>query len=104
MNVVCGGFCLLLCLAGTVRAGDRHHGTLDSWPMVVLGGCGNKLKLPGRYVQFPGYGQKGHQTIGNWWTSVLNAFGNPIEHYGDFDPGLMKGGFDQKGPIPEIIA
>lgn len=85
-------------------AGDRHHGTLNSWPMVVLGGCGNKLKLPGRYVQFPGYGQKGHQTIGNWWTSVLNAFGNPIEHYGDFDPGLMKGGFDQKGPIPEIIA
>lgn len=85
-------------------AGDRHHGKMDSWPMVILGGCGGRMKLPGRYLQFPGYGQTGHKTIGNWWTSVLNAFGNPIEHYGDFDPGLMKGGFDQEGPIPEIIA
>ena len=85
-------------------AGDRHHGKMDSWPMVILGGCGGRLKLPGRYLQFPGYGRSGHKTIGNWWTSVLNAFGNPIEHYGDFDPALMKGGFDQEGPIPEIIA
>lgn len=84
-------------------AGDRHHGKLDSWPMVVLGGCGNKLNLPGRYIQFPGYGQQNHKTIGNWWTSILNAFGNPIEHYGDLDPGLMKGGFNQEGPIPETI-
>ncbi len=85
-------------------SGDRHHGKLDSWPMVVVGGCGNKLKLPGRYIQFPGYGKKDHKTIGNWWTSVLNAYGDPIKHYGDFDPGLMKGGLDQEGPIPEIIS
>ncbi len=85
-------------------SGDQHHGKLDSWPMVVIGGCGKQLKIPGRYVQFPSYGHKDHRTIGNWWTGVLNAFGNPIAHYGDFDPGLMKGGFDQEGPIPEIIA
>lgn len=85
-------------------AGDKHHGTLDSWPMVVLGGGGKKMKLAGRYIQFPGYGQRDHKTIGNWWTSVLNAYGNPVKHYGDLDPGLLKGGFDQEGPIPEIIA
>lgn len=84
-------------------AGDRHHGKLDSWPMVILGGCGKRLTLPGRYIQFPSYGQKNHKTIGNWWTSVLNAYGNPIKHYGDLDPGLMKGGFDQEGPIPDLI-
>lgn len=85
-------------------AGDRHHGQLDSWPMVVLGGGGGRMNLAGRYIQFPAYGLKGHETIGNWWTSVLNAYGNPVEHYGDLDPGLMKGGFDQEGPIPELIA
>jgi hypothetical protein len=85
-------------------SGDRHHGILDSWPMVIVGGCGHKLKLPGRYVQFPGYGKDGHKTIGNWWTSILNAYGNPVKHYGDFDPGLMKGGLNQEGPIPEIIS
>jgi hypothetical protein len=85
-------------------SGDRHHGKLDSWPMVVLGGGGKTMKLAGRYLQFPGYGQKDHKTIGNWWTSVLNAYGNPIKHYGDLDPGLMRGGFDQQGPIADIIA
>ena len=84
-------------------SGDRHHGKLDSWPMVIVGGCGNKMKLPGQYIQFPTYGAKNHKTIGNWWTSVLNAYGNPIQHYGDFDPALIKGGFNQKGPLPEII-
>ena len=84
-------------------SGNKHHGTLESWPMVVLGGCGAKMKLPGRYIQFPAYGAKGHKTIGNWWTSVLNAYGNPIQHYGDLDPSLMKGGFEQTGALPEII-
>ena len=84
-------------------SGDRHHGKLDTWPMVILGGGSKKMKLAGRYIQFPEYGLKNHKTIGNWWTSVLNAYGNPIKHYGDFDPGLMKGGLDQSGPIPEII-
>lgn len=85
-------------------SGNKHHGTMEEWPIITLGGCGGKLKIPGRYIRFPGYGQNNHKTIGNWWTSVLNAYGDPIEHYGDFDPGLMKGGLDQKGPIPDIIA
>lgn len=86
------------------NSGDAHHGRLDSWPTVVIGGCGGRLKLPGRYLQFPtNYGGQGHKTIGNWWTSVLNAFGNPIKHFGDLDAKLMGGGFDQTGPIPEIM-
>ena len=85
-------------------SGNAHHGTLETWPMVFVGGCGKKLKMPGRYLQFPTHGLKGHKTIGNLWTTVLNAYGNPINHYGDLDPGLVKGGFDQKGPIHEIIA
>ena len=85
-------------------SGNKHHGTLEDWPFVVLGGCAGKLATPGRYLQFPSYGKKGHKTIGNWWTSVLNAYGDPVEHYGDFDPGLMSSGLDQKGAIPEIIA
>ena len=85
-------------------AGNKHHGTLEDWPFVTIGGCSGKLNLPGRYYQFPYYGKNGHKTIGNWWTSVLNAYGDPVEHYGDFDPGLMKGGLDQKGPIADFIA
>ncbi len=71
--------------------------------MVVVGGCGGKLKIPGRYVQYPEYAADGHRTIGNWWTSVLNAFGIPVDHYGDMDPTLAKLGIDQKGLLPELI-
>jgi hypothetical protein len=85
-------------------SGNKHHGTLEEWPIVTLGGCGGQLKIPGRYIRFPGYGATNHKTIGNWWTSVLNAYGDPIPHYGDFDPILMSGGLDQKGQIAELMA
>jgi len=85
-------------------SGNEHHGDLSEWPYVVLGGCGGRLKLPGRYVQFPEYGQAGHRTIGNWWTTLLHAHGSPIEHYGDLDLTLKKNGVPQTGPISELFS
>lgn len=83
-------------------SGNEHHGNLRSWPYLVLGGCGGRLRLPGRYLQFPRYGLTGHRTIGNWYTSWLNAYGNRIEHYGNPDLELAKSGVPQTGPIPEL--
>lgn len=84
-------------------SGDAHHGQLNQWPFVVVGGGANKMKLPGRYIQFPEYGKTGHKTIGNWWTSVLNAYGDPIKHYGNLDLTLKKNGLHQEGFIPELM-
>lgn len=84
-------------------SGNEHHGNLNEWPYVVLGGCGGRLTLPGRYIQFPQYGQNGHATIGNWWTTLLNAFGNPIEHFGNLDLALQKNGVPQTGPLPQLL-
>ena len=84
-------------------SGNKHHGTLEEWPIITLGGCGGRMKLPGRYLQFPGYGQKGHRTIGNWWTSVLNSYGDPVKHYGQVDIILDKNGIEQRGPLPQIM-
>ena len=33
----------------------------------------------------PYHATEGHKTIGNWYTTLLNAQGNPIKHYGDLD-------------------
>jgi hypothetical protein len=84
-------------------SGNEHHGNLDQWPFLVLGGCGNRLKTPGRYIQFAGYGKNGHNTIGNWYTTLLNAYGNPVEHYGNLDLNLQKSGVPQSGPIAELM-
>lgn len=83
---------------------NKHHGDCLEWPYVVLGGCGGKLNIPGRYIRYPKYGEDGCRTIGNWWTTLLNAFGNPIEHYGNEDLVLKQNGTSYRGPLSELMA
>tara|TARA_B100000959_G_scaffold212964_1_gene223999 strand:+ start:37 stop:333 length:297 start_codon:yes stop_codon:yes gene_type:complete len=49
------------------------------------------------------YGQSGHKTLGNWYTTLLNAYGNPIEHDRAIDNVLLKFGHDQTGPIKDFF-
>jgi hypothetical protein len=84
-------------------SGNEHHGNLNEWPYVIVGGCGKRLKIAGRYIQFPEYGAEGHRTIGNWYTTLLNAYGNPVEHYGNLDLNLKKNGVPQTGSIAELV-
>ena len=81
--------------------GETHHGTGIEWPYLVLSGCNTKLNIAGRYIRLPYWGRDGHKTIGNWFTTVLNAYGNPIRHFGDLDLGLK---LEQIGPIKEFLA
>jgi hypothetical protein len=70
---------------------------------IVMPGGNVKLDIAGKYIRLPKYGDKGHKTQGNWYTSILNAYGNPIEHYGAFDTGLNKFELDQSGPIKQFL-
>ncbi|MGC6443622.1 MAG: DUF1552 domain-containing protein [Rubripirellula sp.] len=85
-------------------AANKHHADCLEWPYLVLGGCGGRLNLPGRYVRYSKYGEKGCRTIGNWWTTLLNAYGNPVEHYGNEDLVLKQNGTSFRGPLEELIA
>ena len=82
---------------------NKHHGDCLEWPYVVIGGCGGKLNIPGCYIRYPKYGDDGCRTIGNWWTTLLNAFGNPIEHYGNEDLVLKQNGNSYRGPLSELM-
>lgn len=82
--------------------GETHHSHGTEWPFLVLAGRNTPLELGCRYIRLPGYGREGHQTLGNWYTTLLNAHGNPIDHYGALDPGLS--GIDQTGPINRFLA
>lgn len=84
-------------------AGEAHHGALHEWPFLVVGGCGGKLAIPGHYIRMPDYGQAGHRTIGNLYTSILNAYGDPVAHFGDPDFELERGGVPQRGPVDFLI-
>ncbi|MCR9120221.1 MAG: hypothetical protein NXI22_25070, partial [bacterium] len=84
--------------------GEAHHSHGTEFPFVVLAGDNARLNLGSRYIRLPNYGKPGHKTLGNWYTTILNAYGNPIDHFGALDLGLNKFGIDQKGPIKEFLA
>ena len=83
------------------NSGETHHAQGTEFPFVVLSGANTKLALGSRYVRLPYWGKPGHKTLGNFYTSILNAYGNPIKHYGDPDTSLKQ---DQTGPIKEFMA
>lgn len=65
------------------------------------GNC--RLNMLGRYIRLPYHGTEGHKTIGNWYTTLLNAHGNSIEHYGDLDLEMSRKKLDQIGAIQQLM-
>ncbi|MEM9108962.1 MAG: DUF1552 domain-containing protein [Planctomycetota bacterium] len=84
--------------------GETHHSKGGEWPFIVMAGDNTPMNLGRRYIRLPKYGEEGHKTLGNWWTTALNAYGNPVEHFGAMDTGLDKYGIDQKGAIEQFLA
>ena len=64
----------------------------------------SNLHISGRYIRLPYHGTKGHKTLGNWYTTLLNAHGNPLEHYGDLDVEMLRKMLDQEGAIKQFLA
>jgi hypothetical protein len=83
--------------------GEGHHSWGTESPFVVMAGDNCKLDVAGRYIRLPYHGTEGHKTIGNWYTTLLNAHGNPIEHYGDLDLEMSRKKLDQTGSIKQLM-
>lgn len=85
------------------EGGETHHGWGFEAPFVILAGNNCQLDLAGRYIRLPYHATEGHKTIGNWYTTLLNAHGNPIKHYGDFDLEMSRKKLDQAGAIRQLM-
>jgi hypothetical protein len=82
---------------------ETHHGTGIQKPYVIMSGKNCQLDIAGRYIRLPYHAKQGHQTLGNLYTTLLNAHGNPIKHYGDFDADMSRLKIDQMGPIKQFM-
>jgi hypothetical protein len=81
--------------------GEKHHSIGSEVPFIILAGDRVKLNMARRrYIRLPNYNEEGHKTLGNWYTTILNAYGNPIKHYGDFDVSLK---VNQEGAIKQFL-
>lgn len=85
------------------ETGAGHHSPDTEAPMVILSGKNSKLDIAGRYIRLPFHGTEGHKTLSNWYTTLLNAYGNPIEHYGDLDLTMQRNRLDQLGAIEQFL-
>ncbi|MDF1849633.1 MAG: DUF1552 domain-containing protein [Verrucomicrobiales bacterium] len=85
------------------ETGAGHHNPDTEAPMVLMTGKNSKLDLAGRYIRLPFHGTVGHQTLSNWYTTLLNAYGNPIEHYGDLDLTMQRRRLKQTGAIERFL-
>lgn len=83
---------------------ESHHSHGWEAPQIVLAGDNCALNMLGRYIRLPYHGSEGHKTIGNWYTTLLNAHGNPIEHYGDLDLIMSRKKLGQTGAIPQLLS
>ena len=86
------------------ETGAGHHGPNTEAPMVIMTGKKSKLDIAGRFIRLPFHATEGHKTLGNWYTTLLNACGNPIEHYGDLDLAMSRKKMPQTGPIERFMA
>ena len=85
------------------EGGETHHGWGYEAPFVILAGDKCNLNIAGRYLRLPYHGTAGHKTIGNWYTTLLNAHGNPLKHYGDLDLEMSRKKLDQLGAIQPLM-
>jgi hypothetical protein len=83
-------------------AGEKHHASVTQWPFVLVGNLGGRLKINGRYLQFPAYQQPGHHTIANFYMTLAHAVGMPMDSFGQLDSNLEKS--VQQGPLRELFA
>ena len=82
-------------------AAEGHHSRCWEWPFVMIGDAGGRLKA-NRYVDYPGYGQLGHRTTSNLYTTLLHLAGDERSRFGKADPNLKD--LDQSGPLTELMA
>jgi hypothetical protein len=85
------------------ETGSGHHGPDTEAPMVIMSGKNSKLDIAGRYIRLPFHGTEGHKTLSNWYTTLLNAYGNPIKHYGDLDLTMQRNRLSQEGAIDQLM-
>jgi len=83
--------------------GEGHHSWGTEAPFVIMAGDNCKLDIAGRYIRLPYHATPGHKTLGNWYTTLLNAHGNPVKHYGDLDLEMSRKKLDQMGAIDQFL-
>jgi hypothetical protein len=81
-------------------APDTHHSKAMEFPFVVIG-KNDKLNLGGKYLDFPGYGKRGHYTANKFYNSLVHSAGKQEKVFGHMEKDLDEN--MQTGVLKEIM-
>ncbi len=81
-------------------SGQQHHANYQSFPLVLVGNAGGKLKT-GRFLNYPSYEQDGNRTLGSFYLSLLAAAGYERKSFGELDLKLPTA--QQQQPLAELF-
>jgi len=86
------------------ESGDNHHPSYANFPVLTLGSLGGAIRT-GQYIQYPSprSGSADQRTLGNFYSTLLHAAGQPQDGFGQPDRNLGDT-INQQAPLPELLA
>ena len=85
------------------EGGETNHAHGTEAPFIILSGSACNIDIAGRYIRLPYHATEGHKTLANCYTTLLNAHGNSIKHYGDPDLEMLRKKMPRDGPIKQFL-
>lgn len=84
----------------TSDGADAHHSKGDQWPFVLIGNLQGTLR-PGRFLEYPSFGQPGSRPINALYATLLRAVGQPRAGFNvsEDNPASQ----EEYGPLAELM-
>lgn len=84
----------------TSDGADAHHSKGHQWPFVLIGNLNSSLR-PGRFLEYPAFGQPGNRPINALYATLLHAVGQPPASFNSRDGGAKQ---EESGPLAELMS
>mgnify|MGYP000467283028 CR=1 FL=1 len=82
----------------TSDGADTHHSNGRQWPFVLIGNLAGALR-PGRFLEYPAFGQPGNRPINALYSTLLHAAGHAQARFNPIDPAKP----EESGPLAELL-
>lgn len=91
-------------LAKLSETAAGHHSPDTEIPLVVTTAWNSKLDITSRYIRLPFHGTDGNKPLIDSYTTLLTAYANPVEHFGDMDLTTQHNRLRQTEVIERLLA
>lgn len=85
----------------TSDGADAHHSKGEQWPFVLIGNLHGAIR-PGRFLEYPAFGQPGSRPINALYATLLRAVGQPHAGFNVLEDNPANQ--EEFGPLGELLS